>query len=95
MRGRYFSQTRNPIPTLDSETDPDFDSDVEADYGDFMFEFQVCILHIHRGGHHTMKENRPATPGPVDESDDEEVDTTVANTSEPWQTDMAMHYPCL
>jgi hypothetical protein len=45
-----------------------------------MFEFQGVHPSIEEAI--IMKENRPATPGPVDESDDEEVDT-VANTSEP------------
>jgi hypothetical protein len=93
MRGGGFQSDSESDSDPDSETDPDFDSDVEADYDeDFMFEFQ--------GVHPTsieeaiiMKENRPATPGPVDESDDEEVDTTVANTSEPWQTDYGNALP--
>jgi hypothetical protein len=81
-----FSQTRNPIRTLDSETDPDFDSDVEADMmRTSCSNFRCASPSIEEAI--IMKRNRPATPGPVDESDDEEVDTTVANTSQPWQTD--------
>jgi hypothetical protein len=41
-----------------------------------------------------MKKTVPTPVQLIDESDDEEVDTTVANTSRPWQTDYGNALPC-